>query len=345
MTKRIKIYDATLRDGNHRLRHQISPSQIADYATHADRAGVDYIEVGHGNGLGASSYLIGKACCTDQEMIRTAVKSIRNCVISVFVIPGFATQKDILDAIENGARHVRIGVLSTEHNLAFSYIDFCLKCNISCEVALMMIHLLDPAQFGAIINDLHKNGIKRVCLMDSSGNLLPKEVVGYCSSLPQALKGEIELGFHAHNNLGLAVGNALAACESGCCFIDATILGLGGGSGNLALEQFTTVAELSGLRVNTKAEDTLRLADQSKSIFGISPSCVDTINVAMAKNGLFGGFQRKIEEHAKMSNTDIFDFISLLSNYKPMPGQEYLIERISMNGSRNIKNHSPHIIP
>ena len=68
----IIITDSSLRDGNHSVKHTISLDSIKKYCQAADSAGVPIIEVGHGNGLGASSLLIGEATHTDSEMLSTA---------------------------------------------------------------------------------------------------------------------------------------------------------------------------------------------------------------------------------------------------------------------------------
>ena len=54
--KNILISDPTLRDGNHAVAHQLNLHQIATYCAAADKANVPIVEVGHGNGLGASSH-------------------------------------------------------------------------------------------------------------------------------------------------------------------------------------------------------------------------------------------------------------------------------------------------
>ena len=63
----ILISDPTLRDGNHAVSHQLSVDQNKKYCKAADVAGVPIVEVGHGNGLGASSMQVGLAKVDDNE--------------------------------------------------------------------------------------------------------------------------------------------------------------------------------------------------------------------------------------------------------------------------------------
>src|SRR5215469_12920135 len=57
----IQIHDPSLRDGHHAVRHNLGPDQLRAYARAADAASVPVVEVGHGNGLGASSLQVGRA--------------------------------------------------------------------------------------------------------------------------------------------------------------------------------------------------------------------------------------------------------------------------------------------
>jgi 4-hydroxy 2-oxovalerate aldolase len=75
--RKIIITDSSLRDGNHSVKHTISLDSIARYCQFADKAGVPIVEVGHGNGLAASSLLVGKSVNTDEEMLTTARKNLK----------------------------------------------------------------------------------------------------------------------------------------------------------------------------------------------------------------------------------------------------------------------------
>ena len=56
---KIKIHDSTLRDGNHAAKHSLPLGIVENHCNLADRAGIYSVEVGHGNGLGASSFQVG----------------------------------------------------------------------------------------------------------------------------------------------------------------------------------------------------------------------------------------------------------------------------------------------
>ncbi len=88
-----KLYDVTLRDGNHAVRHTLSSSFVSEYCKKADESGVWAVEVGHGNGLGASSYLVGKSAESDETLLKAAKDSLQKTKLAVHVIPGFATIK------------------------------------------------------------------------------------------------------------------------------------------------------------------------------------------------------------------------------------------------------------
>ncbi|RYG99350.1 MAG: 4-hydroxy-2-oxovalerate aldolase, partial [Alphaproteobacteria bacterium] len=69
---RILVSDPSLRDGNHAMRHQLKPAQITEYCRRADTAGIPIVEVGHGNGVGASSLQLGLAAANDHALLSAA---------------------------------------------------------------------------------------------------------------------------------------------------------------------------------------------------------------------------------------------------------------------------------
>ena len=72
-----EYHDLTLRDGSHAINHKLTVENIETYCKFAEDAGIPVIEVGHGNGLGASSLLIGESLHSDYEMLRVARQHLK----------------------------------------------------------------------------------------------------------------------------------------------------------------------------------------------------------------------------------------------------------------------------
>ena len=111
MAKKILISDPTLRDGNHAVRHQLSREAFIAYCQAAEAARVPIIEVGHGNGLGASSMLVGECRLTDDEILTVTREHLKNTRLGIHVIPGFCTiKKDLSRAVELGVDLFRVAM-------------------------------------------------------------------------------------------------------------------------------------------------------------------------------------------------------------------------------------------
>ena len=121
------ISDVTLRDGNHAVNHSISREIIKKYCKEAEKANIKIIEVGHGNGLGASSLSIGKSLITDEVALTTARKALKKAKLSIHSIPGFSRITDLQKAIDCGVDIFRIGTNSSEIDTVYSQVKFCNK--------------------------------------------------------------------------------------------------------------------------------------------------------------------------------------------------------------------------
>ena len=166
----IIITDSSLRDGNHSVKHTISLDSIKKYCQAADSAKIPIVEVGHGNGLGASSLLIGKATHTDSEMLSTARVNLPNSKLGVHIIPGIATvEKDIKPAIDLGVDVFRIASHCTEATVTKSHIDYLSKTNKEVIGVLMMTALATAKELvdNAII--MQDYGAQAIVILDSTG--------------------------------------------------------------------------------------------------------------------------------------------------------------------------------
>ena len=197
----IIITDSSLRDGNHSVKHTIGLESIKKYCLFANKANIPIIEVGHGNGLGASSLLIGESKHTDREIIETAKKYLTNSKLGVHIIPGIATiDKDIQPAIDMGVNIVRVATHCTEATLSKSHIEYLKNKDVTVLGVLMMTALTDTKTLVENAKIMESYGAEAVIIMDSTGTYLPHDVQERIKALTENLS--IDIGFHAHNNLG-----------------------------------------------------------------------------------------------------------------------------------------------
>ena len=244
----IRLVDTSLRDGSHAVSHQFTERDIAAVAEGLDKAGVPFIEVSHGDGLGGSSINYGRSRLTDEEMLRAASAAISRGSLTVLLLPGIGTQKDLEMALDCGAGTVRVATHVTEADIAEQHIGLAKKMGMTAFGFLMMVHMRPPEVIVEQAKLFESFGADVVYLADSAGAMLPGDVRARVDAVVNALS--IPVGFHAHANLGLAIANSLAAVESGASFLDGTCRGIGAGAGNAQLEVLIGVLEKAGYRTD-----------------------------------------------------------------------------------------------
>lgn len=325
--RKIIITDSSLRDGNHSVKHTISLDSIARYCQFADKAGVPIVEVGHGNGLAASSLLVGKSVNTDEEMLTVARKNLKNSKLGIHMIPGLATLEHTKRAIELGVDVVRVATHCTEATLAKSHIEALSKANVEVFGVLMMSALITPQELLEQAKIMEGYGANAIIIMDSTGTYLPFDVQQRISLLKSNLK--IPVGFHAHNNLGCAVANSLTAVEYGADYIDGCIRGFGAGAGNAPLELLIPVLEQSGFQVGIDFQQTIKEADNVMDYLVPSAPITTPINILTGLKRLFSGFEKPIVSASKLYGIEYSSLIFELGNRKLVAGQEDLILEVA----------------
>ena len=308
-------HDLTLRDGSHAISHQLTKEMIEDYCIFAEDAGIEVIEVGHGNGLGASSTLIGESLLSDYEMIKIAKQHLRNTRLSVHIIPGFATiKKDIDPAISLGVNIFRIASHCTEASLTKTHIEYLASLNKTVYGVLMMTAMCSVEILFQEAAKMKSYGANAIIIMDSTGSYLPSDVKTRVSKLVEL---QLPIGFHAHNNLQLAVANSLAAIEAGASIIDVTIRGFGAGAGNTPLEVMAYLHESPKLN-KTKI---LEQCDRFKVPI---PLC-KPINILTSKYKLMSGFEKHIVKASEQYKISYIELINNLGVQNLVAGQEDFI--------------------
>lgn len=329
MQKNILIIDSTLRDGSHAMSHKFTEENISDYAKGAELANEKILIVGHGMGLGASSLQQGKSLLSDIEMLSTAKKQLKKTKLGVFFIPGYGTIKnDIEPILPIGIDVIMIASHCTEANITKQHIQYSIKQKIKTYSVLMMSHMVSADVLLEQAKLMQDYGSSGILLMDSAGAYLPDDVARKISTLVKGLN--IDVGFHAHNNLGMAISNSLIAVENGATIIDACSRGLGAGAGNCQLEVIVGVLDKLGYKTGLNFYE---LMDNSENIIAKlmkNPLEINQITLMGGLTGVVSAFAPHVKKAAARFNIDPRDILTELGKQKVVGGQEDIIIKVAM---------------
>jgi 4-hydroxy 2-oxovalerate aldolase len=315
-----RITDSSLRDGSHPMRHQFTRAQVRAVAQALDEAGVPVIEVTHGDGLAGSSIQYGFSRTSEMELIAEAASVCRQAKIAALLLPGIGTLTELKEAVANGIQVVRIATQCTEADISEEHFELAKKLGLEAIGFLMMAHLRPPEVLVEQAKLMESYGADCVYVVDSAGAMLPQDASDRVKALKEALT--IQVGFHAHNNLGLAIGNSLAALEAGADQLDGCLRGLGAGAGNAPTELLAAVLEKMGLNPGL---DVYKLMDAAEYV--IAPMMPyqpipnrDAISIGYA--GVYSTFLLHAQRAGERYGVDPRDILMELGRRQAVAGQE-----------------------
>jgi 4-hydroxy 2-oxovalerate aldolase len=256
-----RVTDTSLRDGSHPMRHQFTVAQVKAIVQALDEAGVPVIEVTHGDGLAGSSLQYGFSLENEMDLIAAARSVCKQARIAALLLPGIGTVHELRQAIDRGIQVVRIATQCTEADISQQHFEIAKSLGLETVGFLMMAHMRPPEVLAEQAKLMESYGADCVYIVDSAGAMLPPQAAASVQALKGALN--IQVGFHAHNNLGLAMGNTLAALEAGADQLDGCLRGLGAGAGNAPTELLAAVLEKMDLNPGL---DVFKLMDAAEFI-------------------------------------------------------------------------------
>jgi 4-hydroxy 2-oxovalerate aldolase len=327
MTDRLRLVDTTLRDGMNSVSHQFTPVQVAAIAGGLDAANVDVIEVTHGDGLGGSSIQLGRAAASDPELIAAAAEVVRGASIAALYVPGIATFTDLRNAVSAGATTIRVAVHCTEADCARQAIEQVKGHDLQVMCFLMMSHMIPAQELAEQAALLDSYGADVVYVVDSAGAMVPSLVRERVEAMLQRVSCGV--GFHAHNNLGCAIGNSLAAADVGASWLDGSLRGLGAGSGNAQTEVLAAALERAGYETSVDLFALIDVAEEVVAPLQRRPQIVDETALILGYAGVYSTFflfaKRASERHGVSTRNILME----LGRRGIIGGQEDMIVEVA----------------
>jgi 4-hydroxy-2-oxovalerate aldolase len=334
----IHILDSTLRDGSHALSHQLTAEQVSRVAKGLDDAGVEIIEVSHGDGLGGSTITYGFAKQSELELLKAASSVIKKGKLAVLLLPGIGTKDDLKMAADCGAKVAQIATHVTEADIAEQHIGVAKKLGMEVIGMLMLSHMGSPEKIAGQGKLMESFGADVVQVTDSAGALIPQTVRERVRALRDAIK--VEVAFHGHNNLSLAVANSIAAIEEGARWIDACTCGLGAGSGNTPTEVLVAVLDKMGYATGIDLWKIMDVAEEIVRPMMQKPVRIGKASLTMGYAGVYSSFLLHADKAAQQFGVDARDILVEIGKRKAVGGQEDMIVEVAMALAEKRKQHA-----
>ncbi|MBP2144157.1 D-citramalate synthase [Methanococcus voltae] len=234
-SKKVVVFDTTLRDGEQTPSISITPSNKLEIAMELDKLGVNIIEAG--------SPITSKG---EREAIKQIVNQKLNAEICSFVR---SLPLDIDKALECNVDSVHIVIPTSEIHMkykmkkskeeivesALKSIEYAKEHGLVVELSAEDATRSDPEFLIELFKNAEEYNIDRACICDTVGILTPDKSSLLVKKIVENIK--TPLSIHCHNDFGMATANTVAGINAGAKECHVTVNGLGERAGNAPIDE------------------------------------------------------------------------------------------------------------
>jgi 4-hydroxy 2-oxovalerate aldolase len=326
----LRITDSTLRDGSHAMRHQYTEQQVRDVVRALDTAGIQVIEVSHGDGLGGSSFNYGFSLTDEISLVAAAVDEATQAKIAVLLLPGVGTVTDLRRAHDVGASVARIATHCTEADVSIQHFDAARELGMETVGFLMLAHRVSPAELARQARIMVDAGAECVYVVDSAGALVLSDAQARVRALVEEIGQQAQVGFHGHQNLALGVANSVLAYQGGARQIDGALCALGAGAGNSPTEVLAATFERLGVSTGVDVNMALAAAEEVVKPFIPRLPWADRSSIVQGYAGVYSSFLLHAERAAERYRVPAYEILQRVGEAGYVGGQEDMIIDIAL---------------
>ena len=330
LTHDVRIVDTTLRDGSHAMAHQFTEQQVRDTVSALDAAGIEIIEVAHGDGIGGSSFNYGFSRTQELELIAAAREEASQAKIAVLLVPGIGTARDLRRAHDAGAEMVRVATHCTEADVSPQHFGVAVDLGMETAGFLMMAHRTSPESLAKQARIMVDAGCQTVYVTDSAGALLMDEATARFEALVAEVGDEAWVGYHGHQNLSLGVANSVLAYQSGVKYIDGSLCALGAGAGNSPTEVLVALFDRIGIKTGIDVETILDAAADIVHPYLPRWPKMDRNAIVQGWAGVYSSFLLHAERAAERYDVPAQRILKRCGELELVGGQEDMIIDIAL---------------
>jgi 4-hydroxy 2-oxovalerate aldolase len=327
---KIRITDSTLRDGSHAMAHRFTEEQVRGVVRGLDDAGVEVIEVSHGDGLGGSSFNYGFSLEEDVKLVAAAVDEARQAKIAVLLLPGVGTIEDLRRARDAGAEVARIATHCTEADVSLQHFAAARGMGMETVGFLMLAHRVGPGELAAQARIMVDGGAQCVYVVDSAGALVLGEAQARVSALVGEIGHQAQVGFHGHQNLSLGIANSVLAVQHGARQVDGALCALGAGAGNSPTEVLAATFERLGVPTGVDVQGALAAAEDVVKPFLRRLPFADRGAITQGYAGVYSSFLLHAERAAARYGVPAHEILQRVGEAGYVGGQEDMIIDVAL---------------
>ncbi|MFD7379768.1 4-hydroxy-2-oxovalerate aldolase [Streptomyces mirabilis] len=328
--RKLRITDSTLRDGSHAMRHQFTEEQVRGVVHALDKAGVEVIEVAHGDGLGGSSFNYGFSKVDEIQLIGAAVDEATRAKIAVLMLPGVGTVTELKRAHAVGASVARIATHCTEADTSVQHFTAARELGMETVGFLMLSHRIGPDELAQQARLMVDAGAQCVYVVDSAGALVLTDAQARVQALVNEIGYEAQVGFHGHQNLSLGVANSVLAYQGGAQQIDGALCALGAGAGNSPTEVLAATFERMGIPTGVDVDLALAAAQDVVKPFIPRLPWMDRSSIVQGYAGVYSSFLLHAERAAERYGVPAHEILQEVGEAGYVGGQEDMIIDIAL---------------